>query len=73
MSADIYEAALRGRVESLREMIDAGADVNVQKEIGYTPLMAAAHDGRLECIEMLIERGADINMQDESGLKAFPQ
>jgi uncharacterized protein len=71
MTNDIYEAALRGRVDSLRELIDAGADVNVQNENGYTPLMAAAHDGRLECIKLLIERGADVNRQDESGFTAL--
>ena len=71
MTSDIYEAALRGRTESLRKIIDSSADVNIQNENGYTPLMAAAHDGRLECIELLIESGADVNMQDESGFTAL--
>jgi ankyrin repeat protein len=71
MTSDIYNAALRGRVDSLREIIDAGADVNVQNENGYTPLIAAAHDGRIECIELLVDRGANANLEDESGFTAL--
>ena len=71
MTSDIYEAALRGSADSLREIIDSGVDVNVQNENGYTPLMAASRDGRIECIELLIESGADVNMQDESGFTAL--
>jgi ankyrin repeat protein len=44
--------------ESVKLLLDAGADPNAQQESGFTPLMAAEqHDDR-EIIDLLLQAGA---------------
>jgi adenosylhomocysteine nucleosidase len=52
-------AAVAGRsAESVKLLLDAGADPNAQQESGFTPLMAAEqHDDR-EIIDLLLQAGA---------------
>ena len=60
----LHQAAMYGRTEIARLLIDAKADLNVQNEWGYTPLHYAAEYGRLEIVQMLIDAGADVNAHD---------
>jgi hypothetical protein len=52
-------AALLGRTEIARLLIDAGADVNQTDGGGYTALHSAAFLGQLPVAELLLARGAD--------------
>jgi ankyrin repeat protein len=47
-------------VASIKELIEAGADVNCQDEQGWTPLNWAAGKGDLEMVKLLVSRGADV-------------
>jgi N-acyl-D-amino-acid deacylase len=47
--------------ESVRLLIEKGADVHATNLFGSTALMAAAAAGQLETVKLLIERGADVN------------
>jgi hypothetical protein len=51
----------------LRFLLDAGADANVSKSWGSTPLHRAAHLGQLECAKLLVEAGAKPDPLDEKG------
>ena len=44
----------------------AGADIEGQKENGWTALHAAAEKGYLECLEALLKAGANKEAQDEN-------
>ena len=67
--ADIYDnltntpliAAVRaGEVNTVKELIDGGADVNEAGEQGWTPLNWAAGKGDVGMVTLLVEKGADV-------------
>ena len=65
---DLHKAAREGDADRVRELLDAGADVNVRnadkQRLQYTPLHYAAYYGHLEIAEILISRGADLDAED---------
>ena len=66
----LHLAAATGSTEMVRLLLDKGADPNVRKANGSTPLKRAAEasgDAGLEVARLLLEAGADVNSQEESG------
>lgn len=60
-----YEWSPEQTLETVRFLIDLGADVNVQDHVdGRTALMGAAHKGRTEVIQLLVDSGADMSLRD---------
>lgn len=57
-------AAREDRVESLRLLLDAGADINARAADGKDALSLALFDGSYAAAEFLIDNGADVNQQD---------
>lgn len=51
--------ALGHSTQSVRLLLDEGADVNAPQAGGYTPLHQAASAGRREIVDLLLERGAN--------------
>ena len=51
-------AAYEGRTETVKTLIDAGADVNAKHNKGRTTLMVAAKKGHTEIMEILKQAGA---------------
>jgi ankyrin repeat protein len=63
-------AAQQGNVESVRLLLDAGADVNDTAPIGTSALVVATHSGHRDAATLLLDRGADPNA-DAAGYTAL--
>ena len=51
--------------EEIKELIEAGADVNFKLQ-GSTPLMKALTNNMTRCIPDMVRAGADVNIADRS-------
>jgi ankyrin repeat protein len=51
-------AASHGNMDTVRALLDAGADVNAKDFTGWTALHAAAFNGDPEIVQLLLEHGA---------------
>lgn len=58
-SSPLISAAVFGKTEAARLLIEAGADINFQNNDGSTALHTAAFFCRPEIVKMLLEKGAD--------------
>ena len=58
-----HEAAVMGNIEAVNQHLDAGTDVEVKDNNGFTPL----HIATREVAELLIAKGADVNAIVASG------
>lgn len=71
MTVRPLHSAVAGRdPESVRVMLDAGADVNASSHAGFTPLLDAAQNGDREIVEMLLADGADASASLDDGQTA---
>jgi hypothetical protein len=66
-STALISAAVFGKTEVARALMEAGADVNLQNQEGSTALHTAAFLCRTEIVEMLLDHGADKNLQNIYG------
>ena len=67
----LMEAALSDSVQSLKILLEAGANVNKGNKTGETPLMCAAKHGSEECTNALLAAGADVNKRNKEGCTAL--
>ena len=67
----LLSAAINGDINSVRESIVNGADVNAKDNDGKTALHWAAWDGKVDITTFLIEKGADVGAKDENGKTAL--
>ena len=77
ITASVYQgvsplciAISKGDVESVKKIIEYGADVNA-KSNGMTPLMFAARYNKVEILKFLVSKGAKINEKDSKGFTAL--
>ena len=66
----LVEAALRGRIEEVRELLAAGVPVEARNRHGTTPLVAAAIGGHADIARLLLESGAAVEPHKEAGWSA---
>lgn len=64
MESDFVDAAYKGDLDRLRDLLNGGADVNEVDKIGWTALVGASANGQQACVEELLKAGADVNYQD---------
>ena len=53
--------------DMMQVLIDAGADVDTQRNDGYTPLHSACASGSLDVVKMLVEAGAGVRTTANGG------
>jgi ankyrin repeat protein len=61
----LHWAAHEGRKDCVEELLDKGADANMQGEYSVSPLHCAANAGQVDCMKMLLENGAQLNICDD--------
>lgn len=58
----LHAALYSGDLDSVRFLLDHGADTNLGDHVGKTSLVRAYGHGNLEAVQLLLEHGADENM-----------
>jgi len=64
-------AASAGRTDTVRLLVEKGADVNARTDNGQTALMLAARAGKKDTVKLLLEKGADADTRDQAGNRAL--
>ena len=68
----LMRASATGRIQIVRILLDARADIDRADDQGETPLIKAVRNGQLDVIEFLVEEGADPYLSDyATGLTAI--
>jgi ankyrin repeat protein len=70
-SSPLISAALFGKTEEARILLDAGADINFQNNDGATALHVAAFFCRPEIVQLLLDKGADKNIRNKFGATPY--
>ena len=60
----LMRAAEEGEVETVRELLAAGADVDAHNDAGHTALITACENSRTTCVEALLQNGAGVAPTD---------
>ena len=63
----LIEEAIKGHTETVKLLLDKGADVNMKTDNGYTALIEASENGHIEIVKLLLDKGADVNAKDNCG------
>ena len=65
-------AASHGRLDMVRLLVEAGADVNIRDEDGSTALMCSAEHGHAHIVKYLLQNPeTDVLAKDNDGLTAL--
>ena len=67
----ICNAAIRGDLTEIKQLLLTGADVNTTNSFGQTALIEASRRGYYDICRLLIENGADVNLKDGKGTRAL--
>jgi len=71
LSEQLIKASALGLTSIVQWIIDAGADVNTQNRVGWTPLIFASYNGHKDVVKLLLDNGADVNAKTNIGLTAL--
>lgn len=63
----MHLAALLGRVEVVRILIENDFPINSRDKTGYSACHEAARKGRVDVIKLLFDKGSDINIKNNDG------
>lgn len=67
----LCQAAMKGHISMIYKLLAMGADINFQREDGWTVLMSAAHTGQENAVRVLLAMGANINLENKRDMTAL--
>lgn len=67
----LIEASLHGHLDTVRRLLDQGADINAKGNTGATALMMACWWGHVDIVKLLLDRGANVNAKGLDGYTAL--
>jgi ankyrin repeat protein len=71
-SAELFTAVLEDNLDSVKQELASGTDVNSRRPDGeWTPLMMASFHGYSDIVRELLARGADVTITDDDGITAL--
>ena len=70
-SSPLHLSSRRGHIDTVRMLIERGADVSAQNKYGSTALHWALMNGHVDLARMLIKCGADVSAQEKDGSAAL--
>jgi len=73
LSKGLRAAAIYGKLDTLKYLMDNQADINTTFVDGETVLMASIWSTKLEIVEYVLGNGADINAKNDTGMTALHQ
>ncbi len=71
LEENLFRDVQFGTVDTVRALLDQGADINARDNNGWTVLMAAVNGGKDAMVRLLLEKGADVNAKDKDGSTAL--
>ncbi|CAE7533507.1 ASB3 [Symbiodinium sp. CCMP2592] len=67
LNSALADAAAEGELEIITQLLEAGADKDLEDDRGCAPLCAACLHGQTEAVTLLLDAGARTNVQDDDG------
>ncbi|XP_039256583.1 BRCA1-associated RING domain protein 1-like isoform X2 [Styela clava] len=67
----LHIAAMKGKIDDMKKLIEEGADLNAKDNAGWTPLHEACNHGHIDAVRQLLESGVLVNTpgyEDETAL-----
>lgn len=62
----LMRAVQENEFTAVRQLMEAGADVNARNKAGWTPLMYAAHNANIPILHLLLQSGSRVNNPQDS-------
>jgi ankyrin repeat protein len=67
----LLNASEEGALPVVRQLKEAGANINAAGENGTTPLMAASEEGQEQVVQYLLSAGVEVNAKNKQGWTAL--
>ena len=67
----LLNASEEGALPVVRQLKEAGANINAAGENGTTPLMVASEEGQEQVVQYLLSAGAEVNAKNKQGWTAL--
>lgn len=70
-AGEFLDNALNGKIDAVRQAIEAGVDVNLTDEQQRTALLFASFNGHTSVVKLLLDNGAQLSQRDAMGRTAL--